>query len=888
MPAKRDPIGDVPAIVRLSGLPVSAVAALRGDRTMAAIDRLDALEAQMAALREQTAERIFAILTATEPDRRRHLLQLKRDCFNGRPLRKHRQAPHWALLRESLGGDLGDRLATVEDDLLAARAQFQACYFEDRDRARNHLRGLTRNVELMRGITLASPRLAEHLDRLHACSVDQYQRREHKVAYSLLRYVTRAAVKLSPYSTLTKVGIGVIGAGDGPVVRLLDRERCERSLVRVKRYLLDQCCRLLFHHPAVRERLALCLNDTVEEIGDGRYRFLRPMVLEVDRETGDLRHAQPSIVQVRLRGPLIAWLRESLDGPGMAYAAARQAAVEHFGAAPDEIEPTLAKLLDIGFLRLIPPWASYEIHLEPRLLAFLRTLDAGAGLHEVIAVLERLVAIEDGFATAADPLHTTNELDRTVPLLFERIKAATRPDSQLRFEKAEHNYYEDVLVYAPDRAPTREVLRMDRATAEELARTGDLLWGLSNLYEPRHEFHHALYHFVRERWPTRERVPFLELFATIQPLWEQYLAHLAADHRDLPFDPFGLADVAELTRLRRDLRGAFHGLYTEDERGVRLPVDELRALVARVPQRYRPLVPVCLFLQPMDPDGQSWVVNRIFESTGRFSSRYTAVLEPDMRAAYVGHFTRCGRLALDGEDVELLDMLFTRSNTVNLHWPQTPKVLELPGEHVDVPAERRCRLRDLALAIDVERRRCVLRDARGQRYLPCFLSPLQQEFLPSLLKMLDVFGPMPRSTLQLPRAPRVHDGVMVYPRLSLGRLLILRRRWMVPLDRIPAWSQLEDEAFLAVQRWRRAHGIPTQCFLIEHVTADYTTRKIYKPQYIDFTSPELVSLLLASLATATEPITLEEAAPTPDVFPQDGQGDRRGVELILESLTLAS
>ena len=74
------------------------------------------------------------------------------------------------------------------------------------------------------------------------------------------------------------------------------------------------------------------------------------------------------------------------------------------------------------------------------------------------------------------------------PGAFERIKAASRPDSQLRFEKSEHNYYEDVLGCAQDRAPTREVLLMDRATAEELARTGDLLWRLTNIYEPRHEF----------------------------------------------------------------------------------------------------------------------------------------------------------------------------------------------------------------------------------------------------------------------------------------------------------------------------------------------------------------------------------------------------------------
>src|SRR6185295_1435897 len=197
-------------------------------------------------------------------------------------------------------------------------------------------------------------------------------------------------------------------------------------------------------------------------------------------------------------------------------------------------------------------------------------------------------------------------------------------------------------------------------------------------------------------------------------------------------------------------------------------------------------------------------------------------------------------------------------------------------------------LRDLWVTIDHERRRCVLRDGHGQRYIPCFLSPLQQEFLPSLLKMINVFGVLPRGGLQIGRTAQVRDGVTAYPRLSLERLVILRRRWVIPLDRLPVRSQLEDQDFLAVQRWRRRHEIPTQCYLIEAVTADYSKRTIYKPQYIDFRSPELVTLLLASLASAREPVTLEEALPVPDAFPFDESGVRRGVELIIESLALAA
>jgi hypothetical protein len=875
----------VPIIARVAGLPASTMTALASARSLEAIDQLDALEGQLDALREEAAARIFEVLTSADPDDRRALLKLKRDCFNKRSIGKHRQAAYWPSLRRWIG-DVGDRMGAVEDELAAAQERFRACYRDDRNRGRQQLRELSRDAGLMRGITLASPGLVAHIDRLHQIDVQHYQRREHKVLHSFLRYASRAAVKLSPYSTLSKIGFGVVAGDERTPVRYLEGERHEQSLVRVKRYLLDQCCRLLFHHPAVRDRLTLLVNGSVEDLGDALYRFIRPMVLETDESSGELRHTQPSIVQVRLRGPLIAWLLESL-GEGMRYADAHRTIVEEFEAAPQSIEATIGKLVNIGFLRLVPPWASYESHLEPRLLSFLRDIASEPGLGAVIAVLDELVAIETGFIGVADLLHAVSRIDQLVVQLFDRIKEATRPDSTLRFEKAEHNYYEDVLLHAGDRAPTHEILRIDRATATELLETGDLLWTLSNFFESRHEFQHVLYRFITERWPGRTQVPFLEVFAAIQPLWEKYLGHLAAiENRGRVFDPYGLEEIAALSALRTQLRGELYALYSESEDGIRVSVDGLRALCARIPAQYRrPLAP-CLFVQPVDPEGRTWVVNRFFEGTGRFSSRYTAVLTPDMRAAYIGQFERRGRVMLDGEEATLLDVLFTRSNTVSLHWPQTPLLLELPGEHVDVPGERRRHLRDLVLTLDAEHRRCMIRDRNGQRYIPCFLSPLQQEILPSVAKLLDLFGTMTRGVLRLPRTPRIRDGVELYPRLWLGRLLILRRRWIVPIDRIPTWDGPEADAFLAVQRWRRSLEIPDQIFLVERVISPNSSSKAFKPQYIDFRSPELVTLFRASIATADEPVTIEEAVPTPEAFPVDTGGERRGVEVLLEGLPL--
>ncbi|ACY14042.1 lantibiotic dehydratase [Haliangium ochraceum] len=896
MMSDRSDTSPVLAIIRVAGLPSTAITALRAPKAMADIDALLALEAQLEALREQTSDAIFETLSNADPDSRRYLLRLKRDCFNGRSVRKHKRAPYWQSLQRWIG-DLGERLVASEEEIAAVSERFSAHYFSERDAARRHLRSLTRESALMRGITLASPRLVEHIDRLHEREVDSYRRRELKVAHSFLRYASRAAAKLSPYSTLGKLALaGIRSEPDdtGPAVRYLARTQREHSLVRVKRYLLDQCCRLLLFHNAVRDRMVLTVNATTEDRGDGLYRFLRPMVLTFNEDSGDLQHAQPSIVQVRLRGPLIEWLRSSLAQPNHTYAEALQNMQSHFDTTADSIEPTLAKLIEIGFLRLIPPWASHEIHLEPRLLRFLQAIPDEPSLRPSIEVLERLVAVESEFADAAEPLQAVREIDSLVPELFARIRAAARPESKLSLEKAEHNYYEDLFIYAdeaaadaqtPSPAPAREILHLDRSTAKELVDAGGLLFSLSNLYEPRYEFQHALFHYVAEKWPGQTQIPFLEFFATVQPLLEKYLAYLAQPSGGV-FNPYQLDEIDALTQLRERIQSEFVALYTEDEDGLHLPEEALRALVAEIPANYRRMVESCLFVQPADATGTRWVANRFFESTGRFSCRYTAVLGDDTLPAYIERFERGGRIQVDGEEVEFLDMLFTRGNTVSLHWPQTPKVLEIPGERADVPESKRRLLRDLVIAVEPERGRCVVRDLGGQRYLPCFLSPLQQEYLPSIFKLLDVFGCIPRTSLRLHRPTQRRDDIEIHPRLQLGRLVVLRKRWIIPIDSLPQWPNSEQDAFLAIQRWRLNYGIPRQCFLIEQVTAAQTTRNVFKPQYIDFGAPELVSLFRSASLLAKGSITLEEALPTPDDFPENQHGEPQGVEIILEGMTL--
>jgi len=61
----------------------------------------------------------------------------------------------------------------------------------------------------------------------------------------------------------------------------------------------------------------------------------------------------------------------------------------------------------------------------------------------------------------------------------------------------------------------------------------------------------------------------------------------------------------------------------------------------------------------------------------------------------------------------------------------------------------------------------------------------------------------------------------------------------------------------------------------------------FKPQYIDFSSPSLCGLFVASLQKRkAEHLILEEALPSPNDFPLDTMMNRRGLEILIDSLAV--
>lgn len=878
----------VPFIVRLAGLPASVALAFRSDRCREEMENIQRLSQELASLRSEAIDKLFLAVPEVPPEMRQSLLAIKRDCFNGREIR-HR-APESLERLHGWVGDVVARVVAHEKHLAEHKEKFEAIYAEARDQVRELLLHLGENRELRRGLTLASRDLIENYRRLAKTSYALYGRKERSAERSMARYVIRTVVKLSPYSTLTRLGVGATVPQASRGLHLLSRPWKQRSLVRLKSYLPNQWEALLLRIPRIREELQVDLNDTLEDLGDGQHRLLRPSMLQWNEESQDFEFVRPSLVKVRLRGPLVSWLKERLSGGPARYTElCTQASVE-FNAKEEEVGSLFENFLDIGVLKLLPPWPTYEPYPERRILEFLEIspTTSFAALDRVRQVLRRLVELQEGYATANDPAASIHEIEHLASEVFIALQKVLSPNSKLSLERGRQDIYEDVLMYHPPEAHHAmggEILHISRAMTDELFEAGDLLWRLRGLYERRHECLHAFWHAARELWPAGTQVPCLRFFASLEDTWKLYVDHLVNGGEGL-FNPYDLASVRELGALRTSIVDELVRALEPSNDGYYLPTANLRCLVARIPIAYQAPVAPCLIVQPADPAGEFWVAHRLGDGSGRFSSRFSALMHDPLREWFTSHFTAHSLLKVEGESTELLDLLFTQLTTVNRHWPQTHKVLEAPGETADLPAHRVVKPADLFVELGENSGELRIRDRDGGRYLPCFLSALHTAWIPTFIKFLSVFGIDTRGRLDIPAPIERKGSIERRPRLTVGCLVFRRERWIVPVDQIPRPAGSEAAAFAAVWNWRRAMGLPERVFWIERLRPKVEGIQHYKPQFVDFNSPTLVALLLAGLEGRPEGelTTLEEALPTPEAFPKDDSGECWGTELTLEGI----
>lgn len=828
------------------------------------------LEGELASVRSEIVERLYQEMTGAPKTVRRFLLAVKRDCFNGLDIRTRQDDPAWPeLVRRT--HPLAERLVALEERHARWRERFAGAYDLELNHQRQRLAAFVERADLMRGIGLASPVLVENLRRLQG-RAEGYGRRERRISASLLRYVSRAALKTSPFSTLTCVGLGVVTAetARGGGVRLVGDPWRRRSLVHLKGTAIRQFQELLLQNTAARNHLSVVLNPTAEEATPGRLRFLRPQGWRLNPQ-GELAFEQEALVTLQLRPQVSESLRRLFRrGAGRTYGEL---------ATSDALSPTtLDRLLDLGLLQSLRPYPSNSTNPEEALLECVRAnAEIPAQLVDVCA------SLVDGKRSLPDrdvPTSGVNDLEHALGRGFAALGVRAPRSSK-------SCVFEDVFLEAAEgESARREIGHLSRATVEAILRDLDPLVRLSNLYSNRVDFLKTVGARWLERWPDRDELPVLELYSAVQSLFHAMSKESHRQSSEVTFNPLGLPELERVEAIRRSIWSGLAGCLRDSGEECRISRRRLQQLLSAIPPDYEPVVGPCAFIQPADPEGRLWVLNRLFEGTGRHLSRYTAVMHPEDRAWITSHLAARAIRSLRREKAEILDLMPTPRNPLNAHAAQTPRVLKMPGESFALPAWQTLDIGDLRVRRG-DSGLPYLVDLAGRRLLPAHLGAMAATYLPALIRFLALFGPGDLQLTLPPGVPQPANDLATLARVRLGRVVIRRRQWIVPLDSLPLQlaSTAEPQAFEAFNRWRLRRAIPDRVFLIEEVPSE-TGSRLRKPQYLDLRSPLFFSLLWPSLTRGPRNLVLEEVLPLPESMPRDESGRPWVVELQLDAMAL--
>ncbi|MEM7482686.1 MAG: lantibiotic dehydratase [Acidobacteriota bacterium] len=883
---------------RIAGQSASPADPFDGRRLEPLLARRRDLVRQLDARRAGLIEALFIAVGNAPPEHRSPLLRLKRDLFNGRPPGGDWREMPSEVLPDSTRSALS-QLASLATHLHAVDSDLDATYRQCSRAEDAFLVSTLDQPAFRRALALSSQPLASRLAAVRKTLLQGRGRKARRARASLVRYWSRGVFKLSPFSTFTRwtrAGWSPPAGGsarpDSPEgIQLVGcpGEWEERSLVRVRRYLVEQIEAAWLASPEVLRQRPVQLNDSLRHLEGDRHRLIKPVrwLPKSEDQNLRLRRIGGLPATVTIDPTIVEWLRQPV-ADASTLGDLEDKLCGEFGGDRERSRSLLDRLVAAGVLVLTAPWTSAGPRLESSIAHWLGGVEGDPGKDAFATWL----AAESAFATCEEPVDAARSIDRAVEeawLVAGRAAGYPATTTLHRYKRSET--YEDVALAAAD-APTPVLGRAEDATI--LLRQVEPWFRVLDLLSPRYDILLTLREIARREWPERDEVAALDLFEHALPLWPAVRRTLGegADPSDgHGFNPLAVADLDKLQKQRRKLWRALPEMSLGDAGTAGEAVMSrrgLEALLDELPGWVTPLSGPCLFAQPIGGEGGRWMAHRVFEGTSRYPGRLLPILERADRRCIANGFRmgpgtglrRLGQNPLGGEPVDLYS---SQGDTLNVHEVPTERALWLPGETPPVAVDRGIPLASLRVRFDDSLP--VLVDAAGWRLLPLHLGAATLAFMPSLIGFLAQFGPGEIRS-RTPPQPRRTDGQVTHlDRVVLDRLVLARRRWVVPAAELADILQRPGaQARVGLDRWRRLHGVAARVFVIERVI--FGDKQTFKPQFLDLRSPTFLELLAGIVERAGGPVEFEEMLPTPEAFPMDARGERWATELVLDSSCL--
>jgi len=866
-------------IARIAGEPASILDGLDTGETAQLIADIEAAKRQLAEEGAQIVEMIEARVPLLTQQQIRSALNVKRAVFNGSTPR----APDLAMLVAALDETSGGRVARHQDaraQLVRMQAATSAAFDRELAAGTDALLSMLDRRNLADGLSYSNPELLEKLRRrLPVGSPDSATGKARRnLEDSLLQYAARVATKTSPLSSFTMLGVGRWGH-DGNGLDMAFGSDVERRISYKGAMFRHLMAEVLSDFERAAQLLPFEINPSARVDGDRlRLKAVSSGSLGSGRfwGTGEERVDAANTAMLSL----IARLFE--DGGNMPIDApelVRQVCVKAPKLAPEAVWAFLARLHQIQYLR--PALGGYE--QDDAMAAYVALVariegELGEALRALVERMQRgahAFPSADASGRARVMLQLQEDVRATCELLG--VDHDTPLFKPVLFENC---YLQPVNVPA---AP---------ADLQPYVQDLELLIETAVLTDLTHQTRCELADFFLDTFGSDGVCDDVEGFLeTFDEIYGPGKFTGSVPSRKAPRSTVsnGLVEAAD----------RFHDLLEPLLRGrgeVCIDPQALREVVERVPAqiRNRSLSQSYLLQFSRAEDRPSAVVNQLFGGRSALMSRFLEVLDaPDIEE--VRNYVRAG--SDTGYAVELPGVFGFNAN----HHPMLADAeLSLPPFADGRAGADRITLDALQMVYDTHTHSVVLQTREGRRLDVFYQGFLIPSLLPSMHRVLSlVFGDGPSQFSIATLLTRNIVGpktLTEVPRLRLGSLVLSRRIWIIPFDRVPDIELSPADFFVAVQAWREENGFPNEAFfrVIPIPGAEDTGSgedavewhsfkfKNLKPFYVRLDSPRFVRLMQRALKRDSYSVSLTEALPALDDQHVSVAGEKHVAELQIE------
>lgn len=838
---------------------------------------------EKARLKLLICDELYNLIRAqTDDDCRQLLINLKRQIYNDKKIAVQKLEEPADLFPVELALELKSYLF-LEQSILNFHAENRINFQHQMIGQYRKLQQLALTPSLQNGLLLSSPVLLEQLSGYQKKDPEHFRQKEHRIAFSLLRYLTRMSFKTSPFSTFTYTGIMRL-SGEQPLALPEPSSKAIQHKIRLNNGLFEYLKSLLLHHPGINEFMTVRLNKTAA-IRDQKIHFLLNF--------NNIESFQ-QLPATGLQLLILHYFKNEKEVINLAQLIEKVSA-EVENASFNTIKTYLFKLVSAGLLELGMETSGINPQWDDHLLKFFQGKEKKhpdvallTGLFEELQrcklayakgnTVERrsiLEAAEGQVAQVLEELQTSAGLSILPDAGDPPSKSTSGPGFEAINFKA-HHFSGRQLLYEDCYTATPEFLN-ETAVKEFTEKADQLLNHLVPLDLLKAE-RQKMTRFFLEYYPENSSVKVIDFYHDYylqvkKPEKEQAAAGIHPEVSLAEWEKAVSLKLADVTADQPDL--------------VNLNNDFFTSLTPIAPRIVEPQYSRGLFVQfykkkqalPHETSGSFFgVINAVLPGMGKVSGRFLPLFSADITADFSDYNSR---LHPEVIKAELND---ASSFNANVHPPLLNYELALPGGNKSYPEKQQIQIENLQVSFDQKTNFLKLKYGEQQVHaydlslesfynrsnlyqLMAHFNAEEKLFLPPFIHLVD--------THYLKVGEEQVENICALPRITYENTVIIRRKtWRIKTDSIPIQqpSESDYDYFIRINEWHFTHELPMNFFLFLRKRSFIIKTPLekgkkeglnddYKPQFISFEQPLLIDLFKRLLSRAGDYLILEEMLP---------------------------